>query len=368
MTKPTFSIILPTFNNGRLIENAITSILRQTRQDFEVLIVCDGAVEEGVASARAWARKDPRFIVHEHPKGPAHGEIYRDQAIRKASGSLICYIGDDDIWLKDHLATVAEGLGNHDFVYTMRCRATPGGFFTTQNDAFAGPKSQCLDNPAYREKSIEDKNKLFVAQFSATAHTLSSYLALASGWSKREKNLRSYQAMWYKFAADERVRIKFIPTITSVVLPSNLRSIDKKQRHLKTRDEEGKAWLRLMESKFLRDAMNYYSHHARGPTWTLEVLNECSYLDQANGNRIHVGAHLADAAFAYATRFPGVRHSALLIATIYRLRTLGLMPSNQALGVKCAAQPPFESSTADLPAAARSAAAGAQPEEFPDHT
>ncbi|MEO1002825.1 MAG: glycosyltransferase family A protein [Cyanobacteria bacterium J06638_7] len=339
MKPPTFSIILPTHNNGRLIENAITSLLRQTRQDFEVFIVCDGALREGVDSARQWARDDSRFIVQEHPKGPGHGEIYRDQAIRQAKGQFICYLGDDDIWFPNHLTHMAAALSSHDFAYSRRFRAAPGGFFSSQRQN--GPS---LENRGFRRSSNFDAKKLFVAGFSASGHTLKSYLALPSGWPTRARSgLRSYWGMWRTFMADQRVRVKFIPRITALCLPSNLRACGKRERQIQARDREAKAWLRLIESQFLRDSIDDYVLNTHGPRWTLELLADCGFRrlvlakSRKKTVKIHATGHLRDAVYVYANKNPSASHAAELDAIIQSLRQEGLTPDNQETGLSSAA-------------------------------
>lgn len=63
MSIPLISIILPTFNMGKYINRSIESILSQTFDDFELIILNDGSTDETADLLASYAQKDPRIIV-----------------------------------------------------------------------------------------------------------------------------------------------------------------------------------------------------------------------------------------------------------------------------------------------------------------
>ncbi len=63
MSIPLISIILPTFNMGKYINRSIESILSQTFDDFELIILNDGSTDETSDLLNSYAQKDPRIIV-----------------------------------------------------------------------------------------------------------------------------------------------------------------------------------------------------------------------------------------------------------------------------------------------------------------
>ncbi|MCE5170056.1 glycosyltransferase family 2 protein [Paenibacillus profundus] len=116
MMEPIFTILVPTYTHGRLLHFALDSILQQTCQQFEVFVICDGAVDEGRDIAWEYSRKDARFHVLDRPKGFRNGEVYRHEALQIAQGKFVCYLCDDDQWFPDHLEQMEQALARADFV------------------------------------------------------------------------------------------------------------------------------------------------------------------------------------------------------------------------------------------------------------
>ena len=102
---PLATILIPTFDHADLIAFPLRSILRQSDQDFEILVVGDG-VPERTREVLAPFLDDPRIRFFDNPKGAGNGELHRHAALQEASGDIVCYCGDDDLWLPDHLATL----------------------------------------------------------------------------------------------------------------------------------------------------------------------------------------------------------------------------------------------------------------------
>jgi glycosyltransferase involved in cell wall biosynthesis len=61
MNKPIVSIIIPTYNRKDLLERAIKSVLTQTFQDWELIIVDDGSTDETRDLVENFQRVDPRI-------------------------------------------------------------------------------------------------------------------------------------------------------------------------------------------------------------------------------------------------------------------------------------------------------------------
>jgi glycosyltransferase involved in cell wall biosynthesis len=97
---PTVSVVIPTHNRDRFLKAAIQSVLNQTFQDFELIVVDDASTDRTVEVVQSFA--DPRitYIRHETNKG---GAAARNNGIRNASGKYIAFLDDDDEWMKDKL-------------------------------------------------------------------------------------------------------------------------------------------------------------------------------------------------------------------------------------------------------------------------
>src|SRR5690606_38951054 len=105
--RPRFSVVLPTFNRADIVMQAIESVLEQSFEDFELIVVDDSSTDP------TWARlsriTDPRvrLVVNEGSKGAAGARNY---GIGLARADWICQIDSDDLWSHDMLAHLAAGV------------------------------------------------------------------------------------------------------------------------------------------------------------------------------------------------------------------------------------------------------------------
>ena len=121
---PTFTIIVPTYDHGPTLRYAIDSILAQTRPDFSLVVIGDGAppsTEDIVAEYRA---RDERVSYRSFPKGPRTGEEHRHVVLQSVDTPLIAYCSDDDVWFPDHLEALVPLLQGHDLVNTRPLNLT----------------------------------------------------------------------------------------------------------------------------------------------------------------------------------------------------------------------------------------------------
>jgi O-antigen biosynthesis protein len=112
--RPMVSVIVPTHNRPDRLREALASIQAQTYQDFEIIIVNDGAVD--VAPVIAGLNNGGRItcITHDRNRGLAAA---RNTGIRVAKGKYIAYLDDDDRYLPNHLETLVA------FLESSECKA-----------------------------------------------------------------------------------------------------------------------------------------------------------------------------------------------------------------------------------------------------
>jgi glycosyltransferase involved in cell wall biosynthesis len=107
---PEVSVILPTYNRAHLIKRAIQSVLNQTYQNFEIIVVDDGSTdntEEEVV--RNLNNKKIRYIRHNENKGAASA---RNTGIKVARGEFIAFQDSDDEWSINKLERQMEVFKN----------------------------------------------------------------------------------------------------------------------------------------------------------------------------------------------------------------------------------------------------------------
>ena len=102
------SIITPCHNSESTIRDTIESVLAQTFQDWEMIVVDDASSDASAAIVREYAARDPRIrcFATERPSGsPA---LPRNIGIDNASGEYIAFLDSDDLWLPEKLERQLE--------------------------------------------------------------------------------------------------------------------------------------------------------------------------------------------------------------------------------------------------------------------
>ena len=96
------SIILPVFNDENLIEKSINSILNQTYQNFELIVINDGSTDNSLEKIQNYS--DDRIIVYsQERKGTGQA---RNTGLKKATGNFICFVDSDDTINNNFLETM----------------------------------------------------------------------------------------------------------------------------------------------------------------------------------------------------------------------------------------------------------------------
>jgi GalNAc5-diNAcBac-PP-undecaprenol beta-1,3-glucosyltransferase len=207
------TVLIPTHSHGATLRYAAASVLAQTVESLEVFIVLDGPTAETRAVAVEVADLDDRVRLFLNEKGERHGEAHRDVALRQASGRIVCYLSDDDMWFPDHVEYLDELLQDADLAHSLPVVALPSGDFGL-------PYLGDLADPWYHEWMQGPHN--FVP-LSATGHTLQSYRALPDGWSPAPPGMWTDLHMWRKFLAVPGLRLVTGGRPTLLHFPSSSR-------------------------------------------------------------------------------------------------------------------------------------------------
>lgn len=99
---PFFSVVVPIYNRAGVLAGAIRSVLAQTEQDFDIIIVDDGSADHPEKIVEGFA--DPRIRLVRKENGG--GGSARNRGIDLARGRFIAFLDSDDVFLPHHLATM----------------------------------------------------------------------------------------------------------------------------------------------------------------------------------------------------------------------------------------------------------------------
>jgi glycosyltransferase involved in cell wall biosynthesis len=97
--RPTVSVIIPTFNRGWIIRDAIDSVLAQTYTNFELIVVDDGSTDRTHDILRSYG--DRLRLIGQVNRGVSAA---RNSGIGVSTGRLVAFLDSDDLWLPDKLA------------------------------------------------------------------------------------------------------------------------------------------------------------------------------------------------------------------------------------------------------------------------
>ena len=106
---PRVSVIIPTYNYGHFLGEAIQSVLDQTFTDFEIIIVNDGSTDNTNEVAESFTDPRIRYIYQEN-RGLSAA---RNTGIKASSGVYIATLDSDDMWLQQNLEIVVKRLDSH---------------------------------------------------------------------------------------------------------------------------------------------------------------------------------------------------------------------------------------------------------------
>jgi glycosyltransferase involved in cell wall biosynthesis len=101
MSTPLVSVIIPVYNAERFIEETIRSVLNQTLQDFEIIVLNDGSKDSSGEVIKRLQEKDKRIIYI--PKNNSGVSDTRNIGINNASGKYLAFLDADDLWKPDNL-------------------------------------------------------------------------------------------------------------------------------------------------------------------------------------------------------------------------------------------------------------------------
>ena len=209
--RPQFSIIIPVYNASSHLEACISSILKQTFSDFELLLIDDGSLDGSGDICKCFSERDDRiFVFHQENSGVS---VARNRGIENASGRWICFIDSDDfvdeLWLENYAlnldadlicqgAVVTDGLSSDSIhlapSYTIdSCRDDVICYLVKCRGILNSPWSKCYRSDIIKKLNIRfrincnlGEDLIFVLNFLTASRSLK--VIKYSGYHYRREN------------------------------------------------------------------------------------------------------------------------------------------------------------------------------------
>ncbi|GAA4430778.1 hypothetical protein GCM10023091_00470 [Ravibacter arvi] len=209
--KPKVSVVIPFYNNGKFLLRALRSVLSQTFEDFEILVVDDGSEESYFSVIDALRLKNLSYLRLKH----SNANVARNYGIISSNGSYIAMLDADDEWLPHHLASGVNFIEKHN------CDGVYSSVFARRGDDMEVSYS--------RQKHTNEKmiNYLLSSGFGVQTSTLFMKASAAKKilW---DETLYRHQDYDFVIRFDKEFELLCNPNITSIyhINDSSSRSID----------------------------------------------------------------------------------------------------------------------------------------------
>lgn len=157
-----FSIVTPLYNKEAFIGETIQSVLSQTYNDYELIVVDDSSTDNSVSIVNSFS--DPRIKLLSKKNGGVSSA--RNFGIKHSTGDVVCFLDADDLWEKDYLLKLKEIVSNNP----------QAGFFCCGWKSFIDKKENIvsvsvIDTMKGGETAVVDYFKTSVAKRSSIALT-----------------------------------------------------------------------------------------------------------------------------------------------------------------------------------------------------
>lgn len=110
--KPLTTVIIPTYNRGYVLKRAILSVISQTYQNIEILVVSDASSDTTEEIVKSITDSRIKYICHEKNRGLA---ATRNTGIKNSSGEYITFLDDDDEWAPEKISHQLEVFKNENY-------------------------------------------------------------------------------------------------------------------------------------------------------------------------------------------------------------------------------------------------------------
>lgn len=127
------SVIIPAYNTERFIGITLDSVMGQTHQNWEAIVIDDCSTDHTAEVIQNYMKQDDRIKYHklERNSGPA---VARNKAVELANGKYLAFLDSDDIWFPEKLTTQIHFMkqNGYPFTCTSYIKVNENGEFLNQ--------------------------------------------------------------------------------------------------------------------------------------------------------------------------------------------------------------------------------------------
>jgi len=159
------SIIMPVYNEEKYITKAINSVLNQTFNDWELIIVNDASIDKTEKIAEKYTKKDKRITLINHKKNKKRSGSL-NTGLKIAKGKYICFLDGDDMYLKNKLKFQVNYMEKYPKIDMLYGRAKIIGR--------KKPKTILLDSSINLKQRIKDSQKKSLSELHSVPNSIFS--------------------------------------------------------------------------------------------------------------------------------------------------------------------------------------------------
>lgn len=117
MSNDLVSIIMPSYNCGRFVEETIHSVQEQTYQNWEIIFMDDCSTDDTIKIATALRANDKRIHVYQNITNQG-AAVSRNNALREAKGRWIAFLDSDDLWYPEKLEKQIRFMEENNYYFS----------------------------------------------------------------------------------------------------------------------------------------------------------------------------------------------------------------------------------------------------------
>ena len=113
MAAPLVSVIVGVYNKERFVGECLRSVLAQTYQNWELIVVDDASTDGSLAEVERTVGADPRVRILRRETNSGHPSVPRNNALAVAKGDILMLLDADDVWIAQKVEIQVQWMVDH---------------------------------------------------------------------------------------------------------------------------------------------------------------------------------------------------------------------------------------------------------------